>query len=616
MLKMFRSFSADTVQQVIAAIRTVTCETLQQLYTDLGLDSSISQTLALPGPLQPLERSTSPLNLDIGHGSDDAPKSMQHLHAGNKSHTEPPAPRNCSRPDANTLSHYLTGPRRVARLGREILARIFAHLIAPFMPNESHYRPSHMLSIFRASHVCRAWRAAALQHPSLWTSLHALSVNEMEHLDELLARSAPHPIQLLSLQFVTHRRLDFIKTCVALQRHLDRVIHLRIHLNPKQMSVFFEVQKALERSKASHLETFVLDFGNAINLRAVYLLKDHAPRLRKLALRSDQLGIFSSITLSGVTHVELLDERQSLTTATLNQIYDHCPLLSHLTLAGPFCDAGDAQRNGAVPRLNALKIHDLAGGDSLRANPTLEFLRHRAVPDIHVISPHIQTYRYTLCKLHDPQELHVIYNGERDTSIRVRAADTGLSGAYVRTFTYVGAADVPKFLAIIEFRGLRSVGFGLHASRPDWEDLYTALGLGAMNRVKVLTLFVPQELPSVRGTLIDIFTYTWERRRHWKLHGLVCIRFDACPPELRADDMTHTTNELSLSSGSTTRVQRSCGAIVAQDVLSFVREGLDVAAPACLCIELMGNAHFVEGGGSHCVDKLRRIVGAVTLLSG
>ena len=649
LLRIFRSVRAELIHQTVDAIRAVTCETLGSIHRDLGLDSPLDQEMTRTQPThQLLALPGSSAESVPGHGrthsalKDAARNSVyEPSHSQSQARSSPwSTPRRTLEPStkdrrtrhaSQTLSptvgghidpsihtHYkqLESLSRVSQLGHDILARIFANLVAPFAPNDDNFRPGHMVDIIRASHVCRSWRAAALHARSLWTSLHTLSVNEMEYLDMLLSRSEPRPVQVLSLQFVTHRKLNFIKTCDALQKHLNRIVHLRIYLNSKQKTVFSAVKKAMTRSRASHLETFVLDFDNTATLRAESLFDKHAPRLREISIRPTQLGLFSDSILEGVTSVELLNDQHYLNTSAFRQICEKFPSLSHLTLPGPLVDLDGDQRDWAAPLLKSLIIRDSVGADAPRANPTLELLRHRAVSNINVLSPHFHTCRYILGKLDDPHELHVAYDGERNASIAVRAADSGLGGAYVRNFTRLDPADVTKLLEFIRFRNLHTVELALHASRPDWEDLYHALGTGAMDRVKVLTLFVA-EVPSSRNvSTIDIFTYTRERRRRWNLRELSCLRFTSRPADSTHDVLGRSKGKSRCVTGDHRYAMWPCNTILAQDVLKFVREGLIVAVTERMRVELAGKARFAEGSTSSQVTALRASVGRVNVLSG
>ncbi|KAH7099216.1 hypothetical protein BKA62DRAFT_806688 [Auriculariales sp. MPI-PUGE-AT-0066] len=498
-------------------------------------------------------------------------------------------------------------------LSREILVEIFHNLISAFDPKAECdiFRPGQFTMLTRASHVCTTWRMAATRSTSLWTNLHSLSVHEMEHLDELLSRSQPRPIQLLSLQFITQRKLNFYRVCNALAPHIKRVVNLRVMFNYKQQPVFKAFEHSVRYRDAPLLKSFRLDFNSSekLMMMSASLFNGQAPRLEHVTIRPEQLAALSKSIWRSVTSLELLHTGSIPCFHEIRLASDLCPALKELVLPHPLLDADRAHSEWAAPTLRRLSIHEVAhpavpaGIDPYELMvDTLKLFRHRAVDHIELHAPHRGSRKVILAKLDSLDDVRIVIDANQ-LHVVIRSCSSSLHPPYTRVFTHLPREELVPVLRDLHLGHITHICLPLYAAQLDWDVMFDRLGHG-LRELRTLQLLVPAKRPASTSKTMSIFSYTADRWCRWEFPNLSRLEISrrACEVDVPTE---------SAAAASEPAVVMT---IDARYVLEFLRKGLGLnTALRHLVVRLRDGVRFLGSSAGPDVKLLCRAVGEVLL---
>ncbi|KZW00898.1 hypothetical protein EXIGLDRAFT_761195 [Exidia glandulosa HHB12029] len=507
-------------------------------------------------------------------------------------------------------NHYAPQPvprfAVVSLLPKEIQTNIFSLLLLPRNPSRgtsASYRQGAFWPLVCASHVCKQWRDTILHAPALWRVIHSLTVSEMERLDVILSRSAPGPVEYLSLHFVTPRKLDFIVVSNAVARHMHRLVRLELSMSEKQAPVLHALRTALIRTRAPLLEHFTLDYPIRLVL-SHGLFERTAPRLRFFSCMFAQLPQHPSDALRDVREFEALDvERPSEERDLYKLLMDLCPRLEKLTLPVPLRDAAEARWD--MPLLRSIRVGepyasrgDRDGSDRLMA-PTLWLLRHREVETVHIVAPRKETVQYVMQRF-QPREVAVLY-GEPVGQLIFR--DAHPTQRQTRIFSRVASHILAGALRGIDATRITALSVSCYASRPEWDELFlrvSTLELRSVTQLTILLVPLPLSMTLAQG-LVHIFDFSAglppATPRRWDFPSLQTLVFTtpASDPAIIQTD------------------NRVLDEVSAIEALRFLRESLVFDALLLPEVILTGGVRFVERYAGPEVEALRRHVGNVVV---
>ena len=254
-----------------------------------------------------------------------------------------------------------------------------------------------------ASQVCRYWRVVALSCPRLWSSLHVHPSKGSKHLENLLARSQGHTIDVCFCPVPNMiPKLPAVQTTV--QQHLSlppiytQQYHPDMCLNPHVVSILaphaarlrsFELHATvpgtwltllpLITSPAPNLRTLHIYTKLHHDVARVPFFASHTPQLRNVQI-TGAFPVAQQSLLHNLTFLRLegVPTAYRPTTRQLSDILKACPDLVSLSLldAGPVPssendplaglgaresdDDGDRQRVAEIPlfRLRAFAFRD------------------------------------------------------------------------------------------------------------------------------------------------------------------------------------------------------------------------------------------------------------------
>lgn len=261
----------------------------------------------------------------------------------------------------------------IARLPFEILAHIFALVASESVPrpyttlHASHTGASGSLGWIVVTHVCRQWRAVAMNSPWLWANcVCALPVA----VCDLLVRSRNVPIIVshdLGRYRVKHGPLKAIKLTLT---QISRVKVLQLCIDEDSLDALTKTQLATPAPLLTSLEISLsadvrLSFLHRLASLPPNIFAGEAPRLRRVSLVNCTIPWTSGI-LTGLTHIEI--RLQSLTgpveaLPTSDQIFTvlgHCPELQELVLVETLPESGPTREQLYLPRLQRLVLSDKA----------------------------------------------------------------------------------------------------------------------------------------------------------------------------------------------------------------------------------------------------------------
>jgi len=497
---------------------------------------------------------------------------------------------------------------------KEVLAQIFSHLVQPYRQGAPNTRVNGCFTfLIRASQTCRLWRQAA-NSPELWTTVHLLSVSEMENLGDILSRSLHLPLHVLSLQFITPRRFRFQKTTDGITRHLSRVRSLEVSYSHKQYPLITALWQSLT-GEAPRLERLSLESESTTALPGS-LFRDTAPNLRSLQVRRAQLPSLSrgaAFVLRGVTDIELLDTESLLWFSDLAVVFKQCLHLENLSLRFALRGAGRSDDIIHIPLLKKLSFSeipvDMCARDTDPSDlsiKTLDLFNHRFIRNIHIARPSARTIRAVLSSIEAPTDVTVIA-GHRLAQILIRTR-SGL----VRSFTRIPIGELRAALdattQAITPDKITRLGLGFHAAPQDWSLLLRTFGGGALCTVSTLTIIVPDTKLHGNSTQQNLFAFTAEAAsRRLILPSLERVVIAAQSSEV---DIERDTR-ISAAGDETGLALRTDG------VLSFVTSGLALGPQVSALPQLVlrGGVRLAERWSGADVFVLRTRVGTLTLQS-
>ncbi|KAL7280716.1 hypothetical protein ACG7TL_005658 [Trametes sanguinea] len=274
----------------------------------------------------------------------------------------------------------------IARLPPEILAEIFA-LVSTTQYEESwrrHYGSSQVYKWLSVAHVCRVWRAIALDTPRLWSRI-VLTRPEVDK--EVLARSKKAPLWIsANIHHQDDERAALLNTIME-----DSVRLKELHLTGPARALQHLSAKWTNRADA-------LEF---LSLNSAYRLFDHAsffatpplsanlfsghvPRLRHLSICRLNVGWTSPLFCSTLRTLTI-DARNEHSDSTgefshLLDALDNMQFLEKLSLTDAVPRLPDevvaipeTQRAIRLPRLRVLEVYS-------DAIDCARLLRHLAIP--------------------------------------------------------------------------------------------------------------------------------------------------------------------------------------------------------------------------------------------
>ncbi|KZV79537.1 hypothetical protein EXIGLDRAFT_756895 [Exidia glandulosa HHB12029] len=225
----------------------------------------------------------------------------------------------------------------INRLPVEVLLLIFRHYHSTNCGDAPTWSSS-VQPVVTITHVCRHWRAAALDDANLWTTVSAQDYNELQALPVILSRSKMRPVDIAiewRLHILARTRASVLQ---ALNEHLSHTRALRLHVRDEHSSDWV----AALTSPAPLLETFELVRGSRlpeplgagiISSAERRLFGAHAPRLRDVTLENAALDTLDAPDVfRGVA--ELSVSQHNITPQDVRAVLASCPNVQDLNLTG------------------------------------------------------------------------------------------------------------------------------------------------------------------------------------------------------------------------------------------------------------------------------------------
>ncbi|KAL0960985.1 hypothetical protein HGRIS_005982 [Hohenbuehelia grisea] len=222
----------------------------------------------------------------------------------------------------------------------------------------------------KVSHVCRGWRAVALDTPHLWTTVHFKSPKDLPRAEEYIKRA------LLNVR--GHRAIDIMVDTVARGEHKDghtlcedqfddvfriifpyvdywRAFHLKVRDDACKGRARYWLHKAasalrLETLQLYHFEAFHdhHDLHIATFRPPVIVFNNNCPRLVNVSLIGVNLSWQQTPFLRELHHLELALHRSTIRPPYLlfMKMLQESPELRslHLHYSGPKCEDGEPEQ--------------------------------------------------------------------------------------------------------------------------------------------------------------------------------------------------------------------------------------------------------------------------------
>ena len=318
----------------------------------------------------------------------------------------------------------------ISALPPEIFAAIFSYLCLPGIPSLGG-KPSQSRARLRISHVCRQWRAIALNQPQLWSHINFDAVS-LAGATEILARAKSVPLYLeKKVSGQDNRRHEFGLFLKEVQARLSHTRHLSIRTEVAELDGTI-CQELLSLESAPTLEYLSLSLREdenriqeGIALRRIFipdiqvintLFGGSTPRLSCLKLCNCAIR-WNSPLLKGLKHLEIVAHRpmERPTLANWLDALDEIPQLKTLTLhwASPVapCFPFDVGRTVTLPSLTHLDIsaslQDSAFAAAHLELPALTSLSLTSVPvDRYIKGRGVQDFlTFALRHIHGAQDI-------------------------------------------------------------------------------------------------------------------------------------------------------------------------------------------------------------------
>ncbi|KAL0572649.1 hypothetical protein V5O48_009307 [Marasmius crinis-equi] len=239
---------------------------------------------------------------------------------------------------------------QIFKLPYDILLAIFRHHVRNLR------RKIEPLDWLSFTHVCRTWRAAALESPSLWTRPDFRFPNIAR---EMLKRSRSLPIALDICTLAVAKREEL--AIEALTEHLPRIAFLELPFSGPVLERVLRV--AVHPASSLHTLRLTNKYGgnNGSALRVALphnFLGGASARLRRLSVKG-LLIPWNSTFLKDLTHFDV--ELPSVSTPDLSlsqlvQILRRCPALGTLNMWNCLYTANEDIPPADLPQLRELRV--------------------------------------------------------------------------------------------------------------------------------------------------------------------------------------------------------------------------------------------------------------------
>ncbi|KZV97132.1 hypothetical protein EXIGLDRAFT_390715 [Exidia glandulosa HHB12029] len=501
-------------------------------------------------------------------------------------------------------------PKFVRLVSDEVWSAIFQYLA----PRETRFtRGPKFVDLVRASHVCSPWRRIILHCSNLWSTLRALSVGELEHIDDLFQRTGNAPVDV-DIDFFSTGRLDYKRLATTLTHHMHHIQKLSLRLHPARMAAWFSIQPVLG-TRAPMLEKLLISFPGGGVVLPIMLFNMHAPRLFTVSAHM-QLLPAGCPAFSQVMHFASLDEERNPLEEETRRLMEICPQLDSLTLNAPLLDAplNDGYKGsreyfrsleehyGGRRLLKQLQVMDRGerespprpGTDREAHNgpprirlvvPTLQLFQHIDIPTVHIVQACNDTFKFINRRMGTMRHVGFVTSIEGQDSQMVLIDDANRA----RVFSRASATFFNTALRKTDmFKDIVSLAIGDFGLVQDWTELFST----PVPSLETLTIIVspPRTVPP---QFIHVFEVAKTNR--WSCASLRGLRFSAKEPLI----------DLGPPNGSPLTISASAA-------LVFLRRGLLLRTSQLPELFLDGVV-FAEGGAGPEVEELKQSVSRLVL---
>ncbi|KAI0041721.1 hypothetical protein FA95DRAFT_656835 [Auriscalpium vulgare] len=267
-------------------------------------------------------------------------------------------------PHASSASKFTSTPTSsspeptapiAARLPPELLTQIFSILSAiepPFSTNTLGW-------IGSATHVCRAWREAALGSPLLWATITLYDPNE-PWAQEMLARTAEVPLRInVCIPDTGDDNLMLAESALSIAAtHLPRLLELRIageFMTPSLVALLTTPAPVL-----AVLDIALDQGGRIFNMEpsdAELFLGGRAPKLRVLRVSgASQWFPWTSPVLRNLANLEVAPRQPEVSVGAVLRALGNMRSLQRLVLGLSFAPRMEGQEMIVLPHLEELDL--------------------------------------------------------------------------------------------------------------------------------------------------------------------------------------------------------------------------------------------------------------------
>ncbi|KAF8550389.1 hypothetical protein OG21DRAFT_419864 [Imleria badia] len=166
----------------------------------------------------------------------------------------------------------------IFRLPTEILESIFIDCARDHHSKENDFLGQPVPNWVNVSYVCRHWRNVALDCPTLWSYLFAISLRWTE---ELLARSKQAPLKLYIIQDLTSPFSSELSFVEPVMKHVERIQELHLYIQEERSVAGYFSRLS---SPAPLLETLRITTERRSSEWSSILFNGDTPALRTLEL--------------------------------------------------------------------------------------------------------------------------------------------------------------------------------------------------------------------------------------------------------------------------------------------------------------------------------------------
>ncbi|TFY58183.1 hypothetical protein EVG20_g8245 [Dentipellis fragilis] len=191
----------------------------------------------------------------------------------------------------------------VNRLPSEALAHIFGFLLEIDKPYKwVSTTPDHHIGWLRVTQVCRQWRSAALNHPTLWSDIHFnLGLHWAE---EFLRHSRMAPISFVYPTVDTTYGKADIDVVDVITRHMCHMQELDITVSEEKSEDMASIISALRRPAPLLEEAYIYNTGLLAPTLPEDIFAHATPRLRYLNIWSFNVA-WSSLDFSSLIQLHV-----------------------------------------------------------------------------------------------------------------------------------------------------------------------------------------------------------------------------------------------------------------------------------------------------------------------